>query len=489
MSIARSGTPYQNRVTASTTTTVTIPSGAAVGALGVIYAFSSLTGSWGTTPSGWTVVPNSTQTATAPSCIAYYKILTAADLGANVTITAQGSATMVIGGFAYTGTQGFDVNNNQHNASSTTCTAPAVTATGLADMLVMIAGVTPTGTFTVASSGGNGLTLWVGASSSGIADKQLSASGSTSTSAMTISGAAANDGITLTLFQLDSDGGSVTSKAPGRSRILPFSRMSLLATGQDEQVYVAPALDDAPIAGQAGGFGTSALMRQLNRAALWRNPGLDEQHLPAVGDDAQIAGQIAGPGTGLLMRAWNRAARPRPMFEETAFAAPIIDEDIGRPAVKYLPRFRQSRGGDEQQSLVTPPPDERTVARVSRLRAFRARTQSVDDSRTIVDDDAPRRRARLTRLRVPASLAPGAERHAPVLAEEAFSPPLRRWHRFRRWVRQVAEDSGLIIPSAPSFRFAATLDLSLIFPAATLDSTAVFNATLNPPIIFGATLG
>ena len=311
-------------------------------------------------------------------------------------------------------------------------------------MLVMIAGVTPTGTFTVASSGGNGLTLWVGASSSGIADKQLSASGSTSTSAMTISGAAANDGITLTLFQLDSDGESVTSKAPGRSRILPFGRMLLLATGQDEQVYVAPTLDDAPSAGQAAGFGTSALMRQLNRAALWRNPGLDEQHLLAVGDDAQIAGQIAGPGTGLLMRAWNRAARPRPMFEEIAFAPPIIDVDIGRPALKYLPRFRQTRAADEQQTLVTPPPDERTVARVTRLRAFRARTQSVDDSRTIVDDDAPRRRVRLTRLRVPAFLAPGAERHPSVLADETVGPPVRRWDRFRRWLRHVAEDFGLI---------------------------------------------
>jgi hypothetical protein len=375
LAVARSGTPYQNRVTASTTTTVTIPSGAAVGALGIIYAFSSLTGAWGATPSGWTVVPNGTQTGTAPSCIAYYKILTSADLGANVTITAQGSATMAVGGFAYTGAQGFDANNNQHNASSTTCTAPAVTATGLADMLVMIGGCTPSGTFTVASSGGNGLTLWVGANSSGVADKQLSAAGSTSTSAMTLSGAAADDGITLTLFQLDSDGEAPTSGAHGRARMLRFSRPPLMATGYEEE------------------------------------------------------------------------------------------------------------------TLVTSPPDERTVARAPRLRAFRARTQSIDDSRTIVDDDPPRRRVRFTGLRLPASVAPAADRHASVLAGEAFCPPVRRWDRFRCWARQVAEDFGLILPAAPSFRFAATLDLSLIFAAATLDTMAVFDATLNPPVIFGATLG
>jgi hypothetical protein len=448
VSIARSGTPFQaHDSTAATTAPVTFPSTAAAGSLGIIVAFWNTTGTWGATPSGWTVVPNSAQTAASPACIAYYKIVTAADQGATVTITGPGSAINTVCAFAYTGTQGFDTNGAQRNAASTSCAAPAVVAIGLADMLVMVGGAAAgAATFSAPT---NGLSLWQATSllSSGIADRQLSAAGTTGSSAMTVSVSAATCGLQFTLFQLDSDGESVTSKASGRSRILPFGRMLLLATGQDDQ------------------------------------------QPPLVADDAQIAGQIAGPGTGLPMRPWKRAARPRPSFEETAFLAPIIDADIGRPVVKYLPRFRRSRAGDEQQSLATPPPDERTVPRVPRLRAFRAPTQSVDESRTIVDDDAPRRRVRLARLRVPAGVAFSAERHGPVLAEEAGSPPLRRWDRFRRWVLQVAEDFGLIFIAAPSFRLTATLDPSLIFAVAILDSTAVFNATLNPPVIFGATLG
>lgn len=449
MSIARSGTPFQaHDSTAATTAPVSFPSTAAVGSLGIIVAFWNTTGSWGATPSGWTVVPNSAQTAASPACIAYYKIVTAADQGANVMITGPASAINTVCAFAYTGTQGFDTNGAQRNAASTTCTAPAAAATGLADMLVMVGGAAAgASTFSAPT---NGLSLWQATSliSSGIADKQLSAAGTTGSSAMTVSVSTATCGVQFTLFQLDSDGESVTSKAPGRCRILPFGKMLLLATGRDEQILVTPTVDDAPIAGQTAGFGTS-----------------------------------------VLMRPWNLARRPRPLFQETTFVGPILDADSGRPAVKYLPRFRQSRVGDEQQPLITSLPNERTVLRVPRLRAFRARTLSVDDSRTIVDDDLPRRRGKLPRLRVPASVASSAERHTSIPAEEAFSPPVRRWHQFRCWARQLAEDFGLIFIATPSFCFAATLDPSVIFAAAILDSAAVFNATLNPPVIFGATLG
>ena len=75
------------------------------------------------------------------------------------------------------------------------------------------------------------------------------------------------------------------------------------------------------------------------------------------------------------------------------------------------------------------------------------------------------------------------------MPDEASVAPACPWRYFRRWVRQVGEDLGIIAPpAAPSFHFGATLDVAIIF-AATCDLAKVLNAVLNAPLIFGATLG
>jgi len=424
MSIARSGTPFQaHNATAATTAAVTFPSSAAAGSLGIIVAFWNTTGSWGATPSGWTVVPNSTQATAAPACIAYYKIVTASDQGASVTITGPASALNSVCAFAYTGTQGFDANAEQRNAASTTVTAPAVTAVGLADMLVMVGGAA-SGAATL-SAPTNGLSLWqaTGNTTTGIADKQLSASGSTSTSAMTIAVSTANGGIQFTLFQLDSDGEGASSSGARRLPMRGWNRASQCGvTGRDEELLAAALTDDSwsvsaphfkplrgalarPIAGEDEQPFVAAITDEACRPPASRFRAFRVRNL--TGDEplgAPTADEASATAVRLIRRFHTLGAAP----DEKPFVAPMTDENIGRPAVKYFSRFRQSRAGDEQQALVTAPADEPAVARVRRLRAFRPRNQSADDWRTIVDDAAPRRRVRLTPLRVPAGAAPGA---------------------------------------------------------------------------------
>jgi hypothetical protein len=318
MSISRSGTPFQaHNATAATTAAVTVPSTASVGALGLIVAVWSTNGSWGATPGGWTVVPNSTQTTSSPACIAYYKILVATDLGANVTVTGPASAVNSVCAFAYTGSQGFDANASQRNASSTTCTAPALTAAGAADLLVMVGGAS-SGAITF-SAPTNSLSLWqaTAGTGTGIADSQLAASGSTGSSAMTISAASANAGLQFTLFQLDADGEGPTSSGARRVSMRGWSRATqLTATGPDEPLFVGPIADEFP----------ATLARPLRR---FRPSG-------------------AGPDDGAL-------------------PGLVFDQDNSRPATRRFTRLRRGRPSDEQQPPVAPPPDENAAPRRARL--------------------------------------------------------------------------------------------------------------------------
>lgn len=409
MAINRSGIPTgANSTSAITSLGITVPTGAAVGALGFIAAFSTATGAWPAAPNGWSAVPGTTQTTSADSCIVYAKILTATDAGATVTVNAN-SGELALCCFAYTGAQVTDANAARRNASSTTCTAPAVSPVGSADMLVMIGGAafTTTRTFSAPILGGTGEAIWFAANSVGLADLQLSAAGSTGTSTMTINTATVNAGIQLTLMQLDGDGEASTSTGARRSALRPWNRATQLAAlGGNEQLFDTPITDDG----------------------------------------------------------WTA---PTPRFEP-----------LGG-------RLRRRTVREDEQLLVEAP----SASPLSRPTVFRTR---------------------LRRAAEPLSVS-AADRPVTLLDEASPARPIRRWDRVWRRLRQIAEDLGLAISTAPSFGFAATLDLSIHFAAATLDqslahvaatldrsiifatatvnSTVMFTATLNPPLIFGATLG
>lgn len=196
-------TPTQHRNTAATSETVTFPTcTAASTTIGIICAqWGGATCSWsGNTPSGWSVVPDSTVTNSGNCYICYYEMN---PTGGSVNISGTASAANSYSGFCYDGVNAsnpFD-STNMVAPNAVTGTSPSanqVTPTIATDALVAdFQGSAGAASFNTPTNSTTTMTLWqaTGASSSGLVDnvalgstQATGATGMTSGSSIQIDG-------------------------------------------------------------------------------------------------------------------------------------------------------------------------------------------------------------------------------------------------------------------------------------------------------------
>lgn len=205
--VAVDGTPYAVRDAATVNTSnAVIPSDAHAGDGAILGCSTTHAATW-TTPSGWSIVPNSTQNSSQPFTIFFEKILVGGDLGANVACTFTGTAGnigKVIVTASGTPPSGeiTDVNHTQHNAAGTTlaCQDAGVTPKYNGDLLVFFCQV-PASSVTFSSwtnTGTLSLTQQVSANGEGAASVLLANKNATATNEATISGSQNSEGTTIT---------------------------------------------------------------------------------------------------------------------------------------------------------------------------------------------------------------------------------------------------------------------------------------------------
>lgn len=217
--VVHDGTPAENRCgTATNSCTVSIPGDASVKDQAFLQCnASTATAITWTTPTAaagdsnvWTIVPNSTQSATNPQSIAYEKVLENGDLnGATVNCAYTGTASSITdavwtlaGGL--TSGELTDVNHTQHNASGTTlaCQDSGVTPTHSTDYMLFLCGASNAVTYSAwTNTNSLAVSQWATAQGTGAATVQLSGTSATGTSKATVSSSAATEGTTITILQ------------------------------------------------------------------------------------------------------------------------------------------------------------------------------------------------------------------------------------------------------------------------------------------------